>query len=231
MATVTLGIQTTSTSNTNSYASGAFTPAANDFLVVIVHATGTVQNPATLTDSQSLGFTLISRATYNSAADSVYVFTANKRAAASSMTVTFDCTGDNATGAIIAVFRVAGSDGCYIRQVGTNSGAGATTPSVALGTAVSTGNSVVGAVGNGANPATLTQPGSWSELGDVGYNTPPSGQEAASRNSGETGSTITWGSSSGTAWGAAVVEIYTSGSGAMCSCDVGTGYYGGITSL
>lgn len=231
MATVTLGIQTTSTSNTNSYASGSFTPAANDLLIVMVNCSGTDQNPATLTDSQSIGFDQIGFTTYNSAGDAVYVFAARKLAANSSMTVTFDCTGNNATGCIICVFRIAGSDGVYIRQVGTGSGAASTAPTVVLGTAVLTGNCVVGIAGNGANPAALTNPGSWSELGDTGYNTPATGQEAASRNSGETGSTITWGSNSGTAWGAAVVEIYTSGAGAESSNSVGNGYYGTTTSI
>lgn len=210
MAGVTLGVQTPSTSNVTSYASGSFTPAASDLLIAVVTATDTVAT-GTMTDSQSLGFTKIAGQTYNSAADSIYVFRANALAAASSMTVTFDCTGDAATGATVCVFRIANADGVYVRAVGTGSGAASTTPTVALPQAVDSRNAVIGACGNGANPAALTPPASWSELGDTGYGTPPSGQEAASRNSGETLASIAWGGTSGTAWGAAVVEISTDG--------------------
>jgi hypothetical protein len=233
MATVTLGIQTVSTSNTNSYASGSFTPALNDLLVVVVNASGSVHTsaPGSITDSQGLGFTKLTSGGYNSGADSIWVFVANKLAANSSMTVTFDCTGDNATACVVGVFRVSGGDGTYIRQVAVGSGAAASAPSATFPVAANTNNCIIAVAGNGANPAALTAPGSFAEIGDTGVNTPPTGQEAANRNSGHTSATVTWGANSGTAWGAAIIEVYTSGQGAMPDCCSGTGYYGSMVEV
>jgi len=231
---VASGVSTTSTANTNSYASASFTPAANDLLIVFVVADGTDTVAATLADSQGLGFTLMARTTYNSAADSVYCFVANKLAANSAMTVTFDCTGNNATGANIYVGRVSGAEGVYIRQISTGSGAGGTAPAVVMPNAFITTNGGLGCVGNGANPAACTAPASWTETNgvDTGHATPPTGQECVNRLSGETGSTITWAATSGTAWGAIVVEVYVAGNGIVSPDPFGmNGFFGGSSSV
>lgn len=231
---VASGVSTTSTSNTNSYASAAFTPAANDLLIVFVVADGTDRTDATLADSQGLSFRLMADVAYNSSADHVYCFIAEKLAANSSMTVTFDCTGNNATGANIYVGRVSGGEGVYIRQIATGSGAGGTAPAVVMPNAFVTSNGGLGCVGNGANPAACTAPGSWTETNgvDTGHINPATGQECVNRLSGETGSTITWGATSGTAWGAIVVEVYVAGNGIVSPDPFGmNGFFGGSSSV
>lgn len=211
-ATVTHRIATASTSNVTSYASGAFTPAAGDLLVAFVVASGTVAT-GTMTDSQSLGFTKITSALKATSVDTVYAFVSNNLAANSSMTVTFDCTGDAATGAVIFVASVSG-----MLRVGLNAitqsaiqenQAASGTPAPAFTNAVNTNNPTLGCVGNSSNPAGITPPSSWTEdaAGDTGYNTPPTGGEYAFRNSGFTGTTITWGSTSATAFGAIILEL------------------------
>jgi hypothetical protein len=65
-------------------------------------------------------------------------------------------------------------------------------------------------VGNSSSPAGIAKPTSWTEQVDVGYATPSTGLEYASRNSGFTGTTITWASTSATVWGAISVELDTS---------------------
>jgi len=84
-----------------------------------------------------------------------------------------------------------------------------TTPTVALGEAVLTGNPVIGAVLNGTNPATMTPRSSpsYSEAADLGYNTPSTGLEVMYINSGETASSIAWGGTSPSAYRAAVAEL------------------------
>jgi hypothetical protein len=231
---VTSGVSTTSTSNTNSYASASFTPAANDLLVVFIVADGTTTAAATMTDSQGLGFVKISDVAFNAGADHVYCFIAQKLAANSAMTVTFDCTGDNATGANIYVARVSGGEGIYWRQVSSGSGAAGATPAVAMADAFITSNGGIACVGNGANPAALTPPASWTETNgvDTGHATPPTGQECPNRTSGETGSTITWGGTSGTAWGAIVIELYVAGNGIIAPDPFGmNGFFGGSSSV
>lgn len=230
---VTSGVSTTSTSNTTSYASASFTPAANDLLIVFIVAGASSGAVGTLTDSQGIGFTSIARQIFNTS-DVVQCFIANKLATNSAMTVTFDCTGDAANGCAIYVARITGAEGVYYRQVNTASGAAATTPAVAMNTAFLTGNGGLACCGNGANPAALTPPGSWTETNgvDTGYNTPATGQECPNRTSGETGSTITWGASSGTAWGAIVLELFVAGTGPVPQENMMmSGFFGGISSI
>ena len=132
------------------------------------------------------------------------------------MTVTFDSTGDDATGTIITVWRVAGmsrTGQSASKQTKTfvNGTAGGT-PSVTFSTDCDTNNPTIGLVGNAANPAGLTPPNAWTEPAgaDLGYSNPTRGAEGVFRNSGFTGTTINWGSTSATAWHVAVVELDTS---------------------
>ena len=216
-AAVTHAVTTTSTANTTSYASGAFTPAANDLLVAFVVASATTAT-GTMTDSQGLGFTKVTSRVYNSSAETIYLFVANNLAAASSMTVTFDCTGDAATGVVIFVARVSGmtrTGTAAIRQSsGQNNLTAGTTPAPVFAAAALTGNPTLGVVGNLSNPAALTEPTGWTERGDTGFASPTRGGEYVSRDSGFTGTTITWGSAGATAKGDISVELDTSAAAA-----------------
>jgi hypothetical protein len=78
-----------------------------------------------------------------------------------------------------------------------------------FGAAPFTTNSILGAVFNAANPATMTPPatGTWTEHDDVGYNTPATGMETVTLDSGFTSTTVTWGSSCASAFAAFAVEF------------------------
>jgi hypothetical protein len=214
-ATVTdSGAATVSTSQAESYASSSFTPAAGDLLVVFVSASATTAT-GSLTDSQGLGWTKTTNASFSGAPDRLYVFVANTLAAASSMTVTFDCTGDQATGANIAIARVSGmtrtgTSGAIKQKRQVSGQSASTTPEAIFAASCQTGNPTLGVVGNRANPAGLTAPTNWTEQVDTGYNTPSSGLEYVSQNSGFTGTTITWGSTSSTVYGVQIIELDTS---------------------
>ena len=212
MAAVTGVISTTSTANASSYASGSFTPALGDLLVVFVQASATVA-AGTLTSSRT-GFTFSKVTSALNATDTIYCFVANQLVTeAVSQTVTFDCTGDAATGAIIQIAAVSGiskfgNPAASVRQsaVSDNQASGGT-PAATFGSSCLTGNPTLGVVGNDSNPAGLTAPTSWTERDDTGYGTPTSGAEYVSRDSGFTGTTITWGSTSATAFGVVIIEI------------------------
>src|SRR5215207_1481942 len=211
MATVTLAAAATAvTTNATSYVSGSFTPAAGDLLVVFVRA-GATAATGTMSGSTGLTFTKVDHATFATSAHRVYCFVANAAAAASAQTVTFDCTGDAADGSVIVIYRVADMPTyglSAVRQSAkTDNGSVAGTPAVTFASAVISGDATLGMVGNGANPATLTPPTNWTESSDVGYGTPASGAEAVFRDSGFTGTTITWGSTSGTTYGVLAVEL------------------------
>lgn len=209
----------------------AFTPAAGELLVVLVMASGTVAVGAMTGTQQGQTFTMVASSAWGT--NTNYVFISNNLADASSMTVTYDATGDPSTGQAIVVYGVSGMSktgaGAY-RQYDSSAGASGTTPAVTFSLfglgAVLTGNPTLCLVGNSTSPATITPPTGWTEPtgvpnsgtgvnGDTGYATPTSGCETCFRDSGFTGTTITWGSTSATAWGALVIELDTSSAAAF----------------
>lgn len=214
MATTTAVTPTTSTSDTTSYTSASFTPAASDLIVVFVATTGSVSTgKASMTDSQGLGFTLVTFARKNTSADSVYMFVANALAAASAMTVTFACSDDSATGCIISPLRISGMSRvglAAIRQTQTVFNGAAGTPAPAFAASCLTGNVTLGFVANAANPATIAEPAGWTEAADVGYATPTTGVQTVYRDSGFTGTTVTWGGTTGSAYALLLAELDTS---------------------
>lgn len=147
----------------------AFTPAAGDGLILGVVVSGNTTTP-TITDTQSLGWTQLGSATYNTSGSKVYLFAANKAAAASSETVTADLgAGQSSSNWWVAVWKVAsatrfGSSAIRSGQVGTENNAdGANNPAPTLPTnAISTNGIVVihglnTAAGDTTTPVELTQ--------------------------------------------------------------------------
>jgi hypothetical protein len=214
-ATVTHRVSTAVTTNATSYTSGAFTPAANDLIGVFFTVTGQV-NACTMTDTQSLGMTMVRRATQASSVDTAYLFVAKALAGAVSTTVTAVCTGGaTPTGSVLQVFTVSGMTrlgSAAIKQVGhKDNQAAAGTPAITFANAVLTGNPVLGLVSNATNPATMTPPSTFTENNDTGYATPTTGAEYVSVNSGFTSTTVTWGGTSASAFSVIAAEFDTSG--------------------
>ncbi len=208
MATAEVKISA-STTDTTSYTTSSLTPTLNDFLVVLVFAPGTV-DPGALTDS--LGGTYTKITSFTAATGTGYIFVADQLAPATGLTLTFTCSGDAATGCIINAFAVTG-----VTKVGSAAarGSGAqsnqslgTTPAPALsGGAALTGNAVLGMVMCTSLANFITPPASFTEARDNNITTPQTGYESVFIDSGFTSSTVTWGSTCPTAWGAAAVEI------------------------
>jgi hypothetical protein len=83
----------------------------------------------------------------------------------------------------------------------------ATAPAPALSISALTGNTTIGAMANSTNPATMTAPTNWTERHDVGNTNPTMGLEVATLNSGFTGTTVTWGSNSGSVFASIIIEV------------------------
>jgi hypothetical protein len=220
MAACTGLVATPSTLNVTSYASGAFTPAANDLLVAIVATTASVDPTAAGTVTDSIGGTYFkTTVSFKSGASGTnYIFVRNQLATAVSHVATFTCTGDAATSAHILVYGVSGmtrTGSNAIRQtaIQTNQSA-ASTPAPAFGVAALTSNPCIGMVGALANPPGMTAPSGWTEpaspLFDIGAASPNAGVHGCHINSGFTGTTVTWGSTSSGAYGDIIVELDTS---------------------
>lgn len=209
---------TVDTTDGTSFASGSFTPTANDLLVVFVAAMGTVAAAPTMTDSQGLGFTRITSFLWNVSTARLYLFVADALAAASSMTVTFDCTGDDATNCQIVVAGVSGmtavGSAAVVQSSGQHNGANGATPAPVFAGSCVTTNPTLGAVADTRNPAAETAPTDWTELADTGIDTPTGGLEYVKRASGFTGTTITWGAAAGNRWASLIVELDAGGAAA-----------------
>lgn len=199
-----------STTNATSYAFGAFTPSANAILVVMVFATDTVA-----AGSMSGGsLTWTRKASYTWGAHTAYLFWARTGGSPASTTITFDCTGDAASGVSMSVVQFTGGDVVTadpIRQFRYGT-ATAANPSVTFASNMSTSNGYCAAFGINRTTVTSAPPGSWTETHDTGYSTPNAGGSGAFRAGGETGATVTFTAASGT-WAMYAVEVYVSGSG------------------
>jgi hypothetical protein len=209
---VTHRVATPDTTDGTSYVSDSFTPEAGELLVAFVVASGTTA-AGSMSDSQSLGFTQITRATKNGGLDTIYCFVANTLAEATAMTVTFNCTGDASTGVVTMVAGVSGISrtgaAAVLQSAVQNNQNPGTTPAPAFAASAQSGNPTLGVIGNLINPANLTPPASWIERSDTGHATPQNGAEYVSRDSGFSGTTITWGSTSTTTFGAIIIELDT----------------------
>lgn len=206
MATLTSATIYASTSNLEVHTSAAFTPAANDLLVVVIRNSGTALTPI-VSSSDGISFveTLLGSSTQSYAV-------AEQLTNAVSQTVSVDWTGDATTGATFEVIRISGMSRVglnAVRQESRASGVAAVTPTVDFGVAALTDNPIIAMLGNANNPAGVTPPTNWTESADTGYNTPTNGLETGFRNSGFTGTTVTWGSSSASDWRVAIFEFDT----------------------
>lgn len=221
MATVTHRVTTPDAGNTPN-TSGAFSPAVGDLLVVFVtkeaSALSSPMASADLTSSVApTGFTLIRNEGHQSSAAHVGVFVANALCVdTTSRTVTIANGSDAGAGTNIAVYSVSGLTRVGANAVRQSSGQtdqAAGTPAPVFGAAALTANPVLGCIYNATNPAGLTPPSGWTESAgaDTGYTTGQvSGIETCFRNSGETGTTITWGSASASAFASIILELDTS---------------------
>lgn len=188
------------------------TPALGELIIVIVAHTGSVATP-TVSDNNADGkgsYTLISPACVKAtSADAMFVFVRNALIGSATATTITAVQGTTTGGGIVA-FRVSGmwrTGARAIRQVAVQQNQGAGTPAPVLTQAALTTNMLIGAVFNATSPATMTARTSFTERNDVGYATPTTGLETITRDTGETGTTQTWGSASGSAFCSIMVEL------------------------
>jgi len=208
-AAITHGVTLSSNSNASSYTTASFTPTNGDLLVLLASIWDTTTDPGTVSDSLGGSWTRVFD--YDTDYQSVWIRSAFSDGSA--LTVTVDVTGDPATGAILFVARASGmsrTGAAAFRQGNNNTGGGGTAPNTTFAAAALTGNPTIAKMHNITNPAGLTPPTNWTEQVDTGHNQPTAGAEYATRDSGFTGTTITWGSSSASGWRAVSIELDSS---------------------
>lgn len=203
-----------STSQANSYSMSAFTPTAQSLLVVFVYATGTTIADPTMTGG-GLDWTLEAAQTVG--ANKLAIFWARVGASPISTTISFSCTGDNATGCVMSVIQFLGYDQLVKNPIKQFKQSTSTTTStnanITFDAALSTSNGYAigfyGTLGNNSS----TAPGGWTEADDIAYTSPATNQGVAYRAGGlTTAGAFTWTNNS-TAWQVQGVEVYVAGAG------------------
>lgn len=200
------------------------TPALGDLIIVIAATSGLSGGTTAVTDNNSGGggtYTQIDVDRTGFSTTGVLTMWVRHRLISSASSTIFTAAQVGSTGGGLQVCRISGMSICGLGAIrgagGQSAGTLGTTPAPVLlrrigssfsgAQAALTANLCIGAICNGTSPATLTQPASWSESVDLGYATPTTGMETAFRNSGETNSTITWGSTSATAFASMAIEL------------------------
>lgn len=199
------------------------TPAVGDLILIFVVVSGDSTFSAP-TDNQSGTYTQIG-STLNNNSDIYGAWYVRDSLIASGTSTIFTLSNPGSdTGGGLAVIKVTGmtkAGSSAVRQSKIGGQGGSTATPVATGSWTSaklTTNPVVGAVINFSNPAGLTPTTSYSELLDTGFSTPAVGVEIQKIDSGDTTSTMSWGSGSGSSWVCMGVELDASSSGNFFLC-------------
>lgn len=197
------------------------TPTLNDLIIIVTAKTESAAvDIVAPTDNNSGGAgtyvaALASQPSHGSNNGRLQIWVRTALIASATSTI-FTSTQAGSSGGGLGVFRVAGmtfTGSSAVRAAATQtSGTAATTPTPVLAGAALTANALIGAVINSTTAPILTPRGTpaYTEAFDVSYATPTLALEVMHINSGETGTSIAWGSTSATAFGSAIVELDTS---------------------
>lgn len=197
-----------STSNATSYPLASFTPPANVDLTIEVCATGTVA-AGSITSTAGATLTWTKKISSTNGTDTCYLFWGRTGGSPGASTFAFDCTGDAATGAIVVIKSWANADltsSDPIAQAVGNNGASSTAPTWTVA-ARSTNSGYASFFYSTTAPPAVTQPTGWTRDVNTNYSTPTTGFDSASKVTGETSTSITWASNSGTAWRGIAYEV------------------------
>lgn len=217
MATYRTGNAGGGTSGTGNR-TATITPAVGDLFLVGCCATGNSNQTPTCTDDNGGTYTLIRIGALNGSADMLSTFVRDALLTNTTSTTVTVATGSNTSAeiAIIAVSGMAKVGSAAVlqsaRQANQSSG---TTPAPTFASSCQTENMTIGFVGNGTNPATLTPPINFVERADVGQATPSCGLEVITRDSGFTGTTVTWGGTSASNYSDVIIELDGSATGTL----------------
>lgn len=192
------------------------TPALGDLIVLVV-ANTTYTGNTLPTDNNADGrgtYVLAESRVKAASADTMQFYIRSELVGRAASTTFTHAVGAGTSGGGLAAVKITGmwkaGAAAKVKSGGQDNGAAAATPAPSWtgGGAASGTNPLVGAIFNATSPATMTKPASFdSELGDVGYATPTTGLEVVSDNTGNTDSTVTWGSTSASAFCSAILEL------------------------
>lgn len=213
MATLSLVSSTIDTNSGNKTV--VATPAVNDLPIIVEFWVGGAISTNKPTDNNADGagtYTLIAATAANGSTSRAAIFIRNAKIGSATST-TFTTVLPTNTGGGLSVYKAVGMTNvgsAAARQSATDSNdiAGAT-PAVTYASAASTSNAQIAAIINGTNAAGVTTPSGFTRGVNTGFTTPTTGTAVFTIDSGNTSTTLTWGGTSASNFGAVAVELST----------------------
>ena len=186
----------------------SITPAVNTLLVAFASVSANTQTAPTMTDNQGGTYTLVGQAYWLSSADNMFAFVRNTLVTTSTATVITLDTNTN-TAAEIEVVAFAGmtrTGAAAVKQFTSHgNNTAVTVPVLTFSSNVTTTDATIVAVASGDNNA--APPSGWNERKDASQSSPVTCLETATRNSGFTGTTITYGGTQDTSYAEMALEL------------------------
>lgn len=209
-ATVTL-LGTATFSTTSGTKTVTATPAVDDLIVIVTANTGSTTTTAAPTDNNSSGtYTVVNTAVKATSADTMQIWVRDALIASATSTVFTQAPGTTSGGGLV-VLKITGMTrtgaSAFVRSAIQSNQAAGGTPAPVLAATPSSLNPIITAVFNATNTANVTARTNYTRTTDLGYNNPATGLNTADIDSGETSATITWGSTSASAFCSIAVEI------------------------
>lgn len=209
MATYRTSAAGGSTSGTSNR-TAAITPAVGDLLVGVVFVSTNTNDTPTMTDNNGSGtYTriLVADVTIAAVAHRMSVFVRDALMVNTTSTTVTANTGSNTSGAVhvVAISGMSRVGADAVRSQGQQNNQAAGTPAPALNQSALTGNVTI--VGVGSGDTTTTAPTNWTERQDTNFATPTIALETATRDSGFTGTTITFGAAQSTTFASFAIEM------------------------
>ncbi len=174
-------------------------PAVGDLFFVFCAARGNTNATPTCADNNGGSYTRLTNAVYNTSADSFFVFVRTQKLINVNSTIVTVTIGAH-TDTEVCVVAVAGSSragsNAVLQSANTSNGTGASPSVVTLGGSALTANLTIAAIGfNKTNASAAVTPTSWTERQQAGQGT-GAFCEVNTRDSGFTGTVVTWGAGS-----------------------------------
>lgn len=212
MAAATFAVSDPDTGIGSNYDINTFTPAAGDLIVVFASWAGVDPTLVTLSavDDQGGTYAVAAEISRQANQHTFGVFVREQAAVASPTVVTITTTGDSATGNNTHVYRVA-NPGAFgsaaVVQTALLPDQVTGTPGFTFGAPVDTNNPTIGAVASTAASPLAAAPVGWTSGADDTHASPVNSVQSVFRNSGFSGTGVTWSASIGSDWAGAMVEI------------------------
>jgi hypothetical protein len=197
------------TGNVSTYTTLSFSPnEANAWFLLAVQKTGSV-NLGTVTDSLTENtWSIFTDVAWTDGTGRIQLWkTTAGNTTTNARVVTYDCTGDAATGITMQAIQVRQSQQAIVQSSTLSKNVAASTPAIAFPAAVQASNGVLIVLANLSNGANVTAPTGYVRNVSDGYSTPTSGGEICTIAAGETNSNVTFGGTSASSWYAIGFEI------------------------